>query len=105
MKHRIPHDLTPALAQKATRKALEAYRDEFPQFQPGGRWSTDDHATIWFVTPVGRIEGDVRVLAKHVELHITKIPFVARAFKSQAIRIVETEVKAWIKRAKNGELD
>ena len=104
MKHKIPHDLARDLARRATRAALEGYKAQFPQFQPGGRWTDDDTAEVWFVTPVGRIEGTVSVLAQAVQLHLTKIPWAARPFRRQAAKIVEDEVQMWIQKAKDGEL-
>ncbi len=104
MKHQIPHDLTPDLARRATRAALEGYRKQFPQFSPGGKWLDDDNAEVWFVTPVGRIEGTIAVQSRAVQLHLTKLPFAARVFRKQAIKIVEDEVKAWIQKAKEGKL-
>ena len=105
MKHRIAHDLSLDLARRATRAALDAYKESFPKFSPGGRWTSDDSAEVWFVTPVGRIEGVVTVEATAVLLTLGKLPWAARPFRRQAVRIVEDEVKAWILKAKNGELD
>ncbi len=104
MKHRIPHDLDHATARKATRAALDGYRAAFPQFSPGGKWTTEDAADVWFVTPLGRIEGKIEVQSSAVVLEIDKLPWAARPFQSQAVRIVEDEVKAWIQKAKAGKL-
>ena len=104
MKHRIAHDLSLDLARRATRAALDAYRENFPQFSPGGNWVNDDQADVWFVTPVGRIEGSITVESSNVLLTLDKLPWAARPFRRQAIRIVEDEVKAWIQKAKDGEL-
>jgi len=105
MKHRIAHDLSLDLARRATRAALDAYKSSFPQFSPGGRWTSDDRAEVWFVTPVGRIEGAVTVETSAVLLALDKLPWAARPFRRQAVRIVEDEVKLWIDKAKKGELD
>lgn len=105
MKHKIPHDLSLELARKVTRAALESYRNQFPQFSPGGTWRDDDHADVWFVTPLGRLEGTVTVLAGAIQLHLTTVPWAVRPFRSQAVKIVEEEVKAWIQKAKNGALE
>ena len=105
MKHLIPHDLDRPLARRATRAALKGYREQFPQFSPGGDWRDDDTASVWFVTPVGRIEGTVTVKDRGIQLHLTSLPFAARVFRRQAVRIVETEVKAWIEKAKQGLLE
>jgi hypothetical protein len=104
MKHLIPHDVDRALARLATRAALKGYRARFPQFSPGGSWRDDDTAEVWFQTPVGRIEGLVTIKDNGVQLHLTKLPFAARVFRRQAIKIVEDEVKVWIDKAKKGLL-
>jgi len=105
MKHRITHDLSIDLARRATRAALNAYKASFPQFSPGDSWITEDRAEVWFVTPVGRIEGAITVDDKAVLLALDKLPWAARPFRRQAVRIIEDEVKAWIEKARNGELD
>ncbi len=105
MKHRITHDLSIDLARRATRAALDAYKSSFPQFSPGGDWTTEDRAEVWFVTPVGRIEGAITVEASAILLALDKLPWAARPFRRQAVRIIEDEVKAWIEKAKVGELD
>ena len=105
MKHRIPHDLSLELCRRATRAALDAYKTSFPKFSPGGKWTSDDRAEVWFVTPVGRIEGSVTVEGAAVLLTIDKLPWAARPFRRQAVKIIEDEVKTWIQKAKNGELD
>ena len=32
------------------------------------------------------------------------VPFLLRPFKSQALGVIETEIKAWIAKAKKGEV-
>ena len=60
---------------------------------------------MWFVTPVGRIEGSVTVEGAAVLLTIDKLPWAARPFRRQAVKIIDDEVKSWIVKAKNGQLD
>jgi hypothetical protein len=103
MKHRIAHNLPLPLAQKATRAALEAYRQQFPQFKPGGEWLDAGRAKVWFQTPAGRLDGAVNVVKDAVELELD-VPFLLRPFKGQAISIIENEVNIWIEKARRGEL-
>lgn len=102
-KHRIPHDLDHPLARRVARRALESYRDQFPELKPGGEWTDPDHARLWFTAPGARLEGRVKVLASAIELELD-VPFLFRPFRKQAIRVIEEEVREWIERAKAGEL-
>lgn len=102
-KHRIVHDLDHALARTVTRKALDSYRDQFPELKPGGEWLDEDHARLWFHAPGARLEGRVKVLSAAIELELD-VPFLFRPFRKQAIRVIEEEVQEWIEKAKAGEL-
>ena len=103
MKHKIPHDLDHSLARLATRRALDAYRERFPELRPDGEWLDDDRARIWFSPPGRRLEGRVHVQAHAIELELD-VPLLFRPFRKKAISIIEAEVRAWIDRAKAGEL-
>jgi hypothetical protein len=103
MQHRIPHSLPHALAIQATRKALDTYRAQFPQLRPGGEWLSEGRARVWFHAPAGKLEGHVEVLPDAITIDL-EVPFLLRAFKGQAIKVIEAEVKAWIQKAQRGEL-
>jgi len=102
-KHRILHDLDHDLARRVARRALETYRDQFPELKPGGEWLDADRARLWFTAPGAKIEGRVRVLADAIELELD-VPFLFRPFRKQAVKVIESEVQEWISRAKSGEL-
>jgi hypothetical protein len=104
VKHRIPHDLDHALARRVTRRALETYRDQFPEYKPQGQWLDEDHARLSISPPGGTLIGDVVVTDDAVELEL-EVPFLFRPFRKQAIKVIEDEVQEWIARAKAGELD
>ncbi|MFO0001506.1 MAG: polyhydroxyalkanoic acid system family protein, partial [bacterium] len=103
MQHRIAHSLPHPLAITATRKALETYRTQFPQLRPGGEWVTESRAKVWFQAPAGKLEGFIEVLPDAITIDL-EVPFLLRAFKGQAIKVIEAEVKAWIQKAQKGEL-
>jgi hypothetical protein len=103
-KHRIKHDLDHDLARKVTRRALETYRDSFPELKPGGEWLDADRARLWFTAPGAKLEGRVKVLSDAIELELD-VPFLFRPFRKQAIKVIEEEVQEWIEKAKAGELD
>ncbi len=104
LKHAIPHDLEHELARQAARAALRSYQAAFSQYQPRGEWVDEDNATVAFTVMGGTIEGGVRVTASTVELELSNVPFMFRPFRSQAIEIIEGELRGWIEKARNGQL-
>lgn len=104
MKHSIPHSLSHELARKATQVALESYRKRFSEYQPTGEWLSPDRATVRFVVMGKTLAGTVDVLPKHIDLELD-VPLVFRPFRSAAMNVIETEIKAWIAKAQKGELD
>ena len=105
MKHSIPHDLPHETARAVTRKALDSYRDQFPEYQPTGRWETDDVATLSFTVMGNTLLGRVEVRASDIELELKNIPFMFRPFRKAAIEVIEGEIREWIARAKAGKAD
>ena len=104
VQHRIPHDLDLDLARRVTRKALESYRAQFPQFKPTGEWVTADHARIAFSPPGATLRGELHVHVGHIDLSL-EVPLLFRPFRKQAIEVIEGEVREWIAKARAGELD
>ena len=103
MQHSIPHDLPIDLARRATRAALDSYRERFASFDPGCDWPDDDHARVWFSARGLRLDGRIAVATDAVLLELD-VPFVFRPLRSTALRIIEEEVREWIERARVGEL-
>ncbi|MED5373183.1 MAG: polyhydroxyalkanoic acid system family protein [Myxococcota bacterium] len=104
MKHRIPHDLGQELARKATQRALETYRDEFPEVEPEGRWLSPDRAEIAVTLAGKRLRANLDVLKDAVDIDMD-VPLVFRPFRKQAIAVIEKEILVWIEKARRGELD
>ena len=104
MRHRIPHSLGAAMGRKVTTCALESYRDNFREYQPQGRWVSEQRAEVSFTVAGKRLTGAVEVFADAVELEL-EVPFLFRPFRKAAIRIIEGEIRQWIARAEAGELD
>ena len=103
MQHRIPHGLDHELARRATRAALESYRERFAGHEPGGVWNTLDHGTIWFKAAGLRLEGTIEVTDEAILLDL-EVPLVFRPIRKLALEVIEREVEAWIERARHGEL-
>ena len=102
-RHSIVHGLSEELARRATRAALESYRDQFPDAQPTGRWLSDDHAQVQFTVAGKTLQGDVRVGARSIDLQLD-VPLVFRPFRSAAIKIIDEEIRTWIAKARQGRL-
>ena len=104
MKHSVAHDLELSLAQRAVKVALNSYADRFSDYSPSVQWSGDSRATIGFKAKGVAVKGTVEVLAKEILIDLN-VPFLLRVFKKKAIDVVEREIKVWIGKARNGELD
>lgn len=103
MQHRIPHGLAHDLARRATRAALESYRQRFAAYEPGGEWRTEDLAIVWFKVAGTRLEGTIEVADQAILLEL-EVPLVFRPIRKLALEVIEREVRAWIERARVGEL-
>jgi len=104
MKHVIKHDLSPELAKKATVKAFESYKAKFADYNPTDKWVTENKAEISFSAKRMTLNGGVELRPGEIELEL-EVPFIFRVFSGRAMKIVEEEIREWIERAKNGELD
>lgn len=103
MKHSVPHDLTHALAREATRHALESYRARFPEFKPQGQWTSEDRVELSFSVMGSTLKGVVDVLPKQIDLELD-VPMMFRPFRGKALEVIEEEIRAWIRKARAGEL-
>jgi len=104
VKHVIRHNLGLDLARKATRHALESYRKALPDYDPRGRWVTNDRAEVQFTVLGKTLTGSVDVRPSEVALHL-EVPFLFRAFQGVAMKVVEQEIQTWLDKAKAGDLD
>lgn len=104
MKHSIPHNLPVATARLAARKALETYQRNFAEYQPRGRWVTDDRAEIAFTVMRKTLTGALEVRPERLDLEL-EVPLMFRAFRGAAMKVIEDEINTWLVRARNGELD
>lgn len=104
MKHIIRHSLSIDLAKLATTKAFESYEARFTKYNPTADWVTDHRAELGFEVKGVKLGGHVALREKEIELDM-KVPFLFKPFQSKALDVIEKEIKSWIKRADNGELD
>ena len=103
MKHTISHDVSMELSRKAARGAFAAYQARFAEYHPTVTWKDDDHADIGFKAKGVSLKGSV-VLREHVIELDLDVPFLLRIFQSRAIEIIESEVRTWLEKARNGQL-
>ncbi len=104
MKHSIKHSLPIETAKKATVKAIEAYAERFSKFNPTSDWTTEHAAKIGFEAKGVKLGGVLALREGEVELDMD-VPFLFRPFQSKAVDIIDSEIRKWIEKAKNGELD
>jgi hypothetical protein len=99
MKHVVPHDLGQERAKKVAESALATYADKFAKYSPSVRWVSDKRADIAFSIKGMSLSGSLEVQERAIELDL-EVPFFLRPFKSQALGVIEAEIKDWIGKAK-----
>lgn len=104
MKHVIKHDLSIDLARKAMKKAFEMYVAKFEKYNPTANWTSENQVKIGFEAKGVKIQGDVDLRPNEIEVDMS-VPFLLKPFQGKAIDVVDKEIKEWIGKAKNGELD
>jgi len=103
MKHTIRHDLGVELATKAAKAAFESYRQKFGKYDPQARWHSDHHAEVTFKVKLVRLDGQIEIYDDRIDMDLD-VPLMFRVFKEKALSAIEGEVRAWIDKAKAGEL-
>jgi hypothetical protein len=103
MKHQIAHDLEPSVAKEVAVRAFESYQKRFADYHPKLNWTGDKDARIEFNVKGMKLQGSIGIQPRTIDLDLD-VPFVFRLFKSKAIDVIEREVRAWIEKAKRGEL-
>jgi hypothetical protein len=104
MKHTIKHPLSRDLAKRATEKAFEAYGERFSKYNPTATWSGDYSAQVGFEAKGVKLGGTIDIREGGIDLEMN-VPFVFKPFRKKAVDIIESEIRNWIKKAEDGELD
>ena len=104
MKHTIEHPLPIEMAKKATEKAFEAYAERFAKYNPTANWTSDNAADIGFEAKGVKLGGNLALRDGAIDLDM-KVPLLFKPFRSKAIDIIEGEIRKWLEKAQNGELD
>jgi hypothetical protein len=103
MEHRIEHDLSPELARKAVTKAVESYSEQFGKYDPRVQWQGEDQVEVGFTVKGLTLSGKLRLEPKAIVVDMD-VPLLLRPFRSKAIDVIDGQVKAWIQKAKTGEV-
>jgi hypothetical protein len=103
MKHSVPHDLGQERAKQAAEAAIASYAQKFAKFNPQTRWVTPSRADISFNVKGIGLNGSLEVHPTSIDLDMD-VPFLLRPFKSQALSVIETEIRAWIDKARAGQV-
>lgn len=104
MKHEIHHGLELPLAKKVLDKAMADYQERFSEYNPYFNWTGEKTAEMGFSAKGVKLTGDMEIKGDKVVVDV-QVPFIFRVFKGKAMDVIDKQVKAWVERAKNGELD
>lgn len=103
MKHVIQHDLDVATAKRATEKAFAEYKSRYPEYSPALTWSGEHKADVLFNAKGVKLNGAIEIGGDSVKLELD-VPFLFRPFQKKAMEVIEREVRAWLDKAKRGEI-
>lgn len=104
MKHSIPHELDIDLARKATDRAIAEYSQRFAKYNPQFNWVDDRHGKLAFTAKGLTLTGEVELKEGAIDVDLD-VPFMLKPFRKKALDVVEGQVREWVERAKNGELE
>ncbi len=104
MKHTIEHPLPIDTAKKACEKAFESYAERFSKYNPTADWVTDHRAEVGFEAKGAKLGGTLELKEKAITLEMD-VPFLFKPFRNKAMEVIEREIREWIGKAENGELD
>lgn len=104
MKHAVEHDLDAPTCRKVTRLALDAYAARYQKYNPQVRWNGEDAAVVAFTVKGMHLEGRIELRSGRVEMDLD-VPLLLRPFKSEALRVIDREIRSWIDKQKRGEIE
>jgi hypothetical protein len=103
MKHSVPHDLGLDKAKQVADAAFRSYTEKFSQYQPKAAWVNDRRAEISFSVKGVSLNGALEVSPSSIDMDLN-VPFLLKPFKGKALSVIESEIRAWIGKAKAGQL-
>ena len=103
MKHAVAHDLGLDLARKVADSAFASYARKFEKYHPTAEWVTPRRASISFSVKGLTLQGALEVTPATIEMDLA-VPILLRPFKRKAVSVIEREIRAWIGKAKAGDI-
>lgn len=102
MKHAVRHEVTQEQARQAIDTAIQVYARKFPKYQATTRWQ-GQRGELSLQFRGKPLSATVEIFAERIEMDMD-VPFIFLPFKTQALKLLESEIRKWIDRAKAGEL-
>ena len=103
MKHAVPHDLGQDKAKQVAEAAFGSYKRKLAKYDPQTRWVNDRRAEISFSVKGMTMNGALEVTERSIDMELD-VPFLLRPFKGKALSIIEAEIRAWLAKAKDGQI-
>lgn len=103
MKQTIRHDATPEQARQAIDTAAQVYCRKFPQYQPHSNWVNDQCMQVSFTVKGMKLDADIQLKSDRIEMEMD-VPFLFLPIRGQAMKMIESEIRKWLSRAKAGEI-
>jgi hypothetical protein len=103
MKHSISHGLDLATAKRVLEKAAASYTARFASYKPVFRWLNDAQAEVSFSAMGMHPKADMKLSEGAIDVDM-QVPLLLRPFRQKAIDAIEREVRAWVEKAKTGEV-
>jgi hypothetical protein len=95
MKHVIQHHLDVAQSRRIAERALEHYEKRFARYEPKVRWLDERRADVTFTAKGMAMRGMVELQPGALAVDL-EVPFLFRAFRGTAVRLLETELKKFL---------
>jgi hypothetical protein len=95
VKHSVSHPLSTVDAKRAIEAAFAEYSQRFSGFAPQLQWPAPELAQVGFTALGRKIEAQVRVLDRALEVDID-VPLLARPFLGRAKAAIDREVARWV---------
>ena len=103
MKQSFQHNLGEKKAKVIVCAAMNSYAKKCVQYNPMFNWISDKKANVFFQVSLAKVNGSLEICDRFIHFDIN-VPFMLRAFKNQAVAVVENEMSYWIKKAEIGEI-
>lgn len=101
--HSVSHDLGKDKAKEVAEAAFSSYKEKYSNYSPTRTWTSEYAADISFTVKGKTLDGNMKIHEDRIEMDLD-VPFIFRPFKGKALSIIENEIKAWVAKAKDGQL-